>query len=114
MKPLFSTQLSLMLLFSFAFGLLPFLDNFAHIGGFFAGILTGLVFMPVVYFSKRDKLIKRGLKVVALPLIVLIIVLGLTNFYKGANNCSWCRYLRYVVLIGDSSFIGASFVRVYC
>ncbi|KAF9949550.1 hypothetical protein BGZ72_008689 [Mortierella alpina] len=94
------SKLSLMILFSFAFGLLPFLDNFAHIGGFFAGILTGLVFMPVVYFSKRDKYIKLGLKVVALPLIILIIVLGLTNFYKGANNCSWCKYLSCLPING--------------
>ncbi|KAF9974058.1 hypothetical protein BGZ75_000965 [Mortierella antarctica] len=88
-----------MILFSFAFGLLPFLDNFAHIGGFFAGILTGLVFMPVVYFSKRDKLIKLGLRVAALPLIILIIVLGLTNFYKG-TSCSWCRYLSCLPING--------------
>ncbi|KAF9959248.1 hypothetical protein BGZ70_008921 [Mortierella alpina] len=94
------SKLSLMILFSFAFGLLPFLDNFAHIGGFVAGILTGLVFMPVVYFSKRDKFIKLGLKVVALPLIILIIVLGLTNFYKGANNCSWCKYLSCLPING--------------
>ncbi|KAF8930190.1 hypothetical protein BGZ47_000699 [Haplosporangium gracile] len=87
------SKLSLMILVSFAFGLLPFLDNFAHIGGFIAGILTGLVFMPVVYFSKRDKYIKLGLRVIALPLIAMLIVLGLTNFYKGANNCSWCSCL---------------------
>ncbi|ORY95152.1 hypothetical protein BCR41DRAFT_315099 [Lobosporangium transversale] len=94
------SKLSFMILFSFAFGLLPFLDNFAHIGGFFAGILTGLVFMPVVYFSKRDKFIKLGLRFIALPLIILIIVLGLTNFYKGANNCSWCKYLNCVDING--------------
>ncbi|KAI1307892.1 hypothetical protein EDD11_004364 [Mortierella claussenii] len=94
------SKLSIMILVSFAFGLLPFLDNFAHIGGFVAGILTGLVFMPVVYFSKRDKYIKLGLRFVALPLIVLILVLGLTNFYKGANNCSWCRYLSCLPING--------------
>ncbi|KAG0202473.1 hypothetical protein BGX33_009686 [Mortierella sp. NVP41] len=94
------SKLSLMILVSFAFGLLPFLDNFAHIGGFIAGILTGLVFMPVVYFSKRDKYIKLGLRIIALPLIVMIIVLGLTNFYKGANNCSWCKYLSCLPING--------------
>lgn len=94
------SKLSLMILVSFAFGLLPFLDNFAHIGGFIAGILTGLVFMPVVYFSKRDKYIKLGLRVIALPLIVMLIVLGLTNFYKGANNCSWCKYLSCLPING--------------
>ncbi|KAF9120388.1 hypothetical protein BGW39_011464 [Mortierella sp. 14UC] len=94
------SKLSLMILVSFAFGLLPFLDNFAHIGGFIAGILTGLVFMPVVYFSKRDKYIKLGLRVVALPLIVMLIVLGLTNFYKGPNNCSWCKYLSCLPING--------------
>ncbi|KAF9365536.1 hypothetical protein BGX34_009574 [Mortierella sp. NVP85] len=94
------TKLSIMIIVSFAFGLLPFLDNFAHIGGFVAGILSGLVFMPVVYFSKRDKFIKMGLRFIALPLIILIIVLGLTNFYKGANNCSWCKYLSCLPING--------------
>ncbi|KAG0259761.1 hypothetical protein BGZ95_004591 [Linnemannia exigua] len=94
------SKLSIMILVSFAFGLLPFLDNFAHIGGFIAGILTGLVFMPVVYFSKRDKYIKLGLRVIALPLIVMLIVLGLTNFYKGVNNCSWCKYLSCLPING--------------
>ncbi|KAG0364771.1 hypothetical protein BGZ54_007170 [Gamsiella multidivaricata] len=94
------SKLSLMILVSFGFGLLPFLDNFAHIGGFFSGILTGLVFMPVVYFSKRDKYIKLGLRFIALPVIVLIIVLGLTNFYKGVNNCSWCKYLSCLPING--------------
>ncbi|KAF9919970.1 hypothetical protein FBU30_010300 [Linnemannia zychae] len=94
------SKLSLMILVSFAFGLLPFLDNFAHIGGFIAGILTGLVFMPVVYFSKRDKYIKLGLRVIALPLIIMLIVLGLTNFYSGASNCSWCKYLSCLPING--------------
>ncbi|KAF9428386.1 hypothetical protein BGZ94_002564 [Podila epigama] len=83
-------------------GILGFVfgGNFApllspHIGGFIGGILTGLVFMPVVYFSKRDKVIKLGLRCVALPLIVLVLALGITNFYKGDNTCTWCKYLRY-------------------
>ncbi|KAF8921662.1 hypothetical protein BGZ58_004054 [Dissophora ornata] len=92
--------LSIMVLVSFAFGLLPYLDNFAHIGGFLAGILSGLVFMPVVYFSKRDKYIKLGLRVIALPLIVLFFVLGLNSFYKGVNNCSWCKYLSCLPING--------------
>lgn len=89
-----------MILVSFAFGLLPFLDNFAHIGGFVGGILTGLVFMPVVYFSKRDRFIKLGLRFIALPLIIMVLALGLTNFYKGVNNCSWCKYLSCLPING--------------
>ncbi|KAG0336093.1 hypothetical protein BG004_008202 [Podila humilis] len=94
------TKLTLMIVVSFAFGLLPFLDNFAHIGGFIGGILTGLVFMPVVYFSKRDKYIKLGLRIIALPLIVLVLVLGITNFYKGDNTCTWCKYLSCLPING--------------
>ncbi|KAG0319821.1 hypothetical protein BG000_003779 [Podila horticola] len=94
------SKLSLMILVSFAFGLLPFLDNFAHIGGFIGGILTGLVFMPVVYFSKRDKYIKLGLRIIALPLIVMVLVLGITNFYKGNNTCTWCKYLSCLPING--------------
>ncbi|KAF9197162.1 hypothetical protein BGZ49_002558 [Haplosporangium sp. Z 27] len=94
------SKLSFMIIFSFAFGLLPFLDNFAHIGGFFTGILSGLVFMPVVYFSKRDKYIKWGLRVIAFPCIILIIVVMLKNFYSGENHCSWCKYLSCLPING--------------
>ncbi|KAF9375931.1 hypothetical protein CPC16_000447 [Podila verticillata] len=94
------SKLTLMIVVSFAFGLLPFLDNFAHIGGFIGGILTGLVFLPVVYFSKRDKYIKLGLRFIALPMIVLVLVLLITNFYKGNNTCSWCKYLSCLPING--------------
>ncbi|KAG0233611.1 hypothetical protein BGW41_001429 [Actinomortierella wolfii] len=88
------TKLLGMIIFSLALGLLPGLDNFAHIGGFLAGILAGLIFMPTIYFSKRDKYIKLGLRVIAVPLLALILVLGITNFYSGdPATCSWCRYL---------------------
>lgn len=33
------------IIISFVLGLLPFIDNFAHIGGFVAGIALGMVFM---------------------------------------------------------------------
>ncbi|KAF9159308.1 hypothetical protein DFQ26_006707 [Actinomortierella ambigua] len=95
------TKLVGMILFSFLLGLLPGLDNFAHIGGFLAGILSGLIFMPAIFFSKRDKLIKLGLRVIALPLLILILVLGITNFYSGnPATCSWCRLLDCLPING--------------
>ncbi|KAF9977005.1 hypothetical protein BGZ73_007311 [Actinomortierella ambigua] len=95
------TKLLGMILFSFLLGLLPGLDNFAHIGGFLAGILAGLIFMPAIFFSKRDKMIKLGLRVIALPLLILILVLGITNFYSGnPATCSWCRLLDCLPING--------------
>jgi membrane associated rhomboid family serine protease len=40
-------------------GTTPWLDNFAHVGGFLFGILSGIVFLPYVTFSTWDKLRKR-------------------------------------------------------
>ncbi|KAG0090121.1 hypothetical protein BGZ93_009490 [Podila epicladia] len=48
----------------------------------------------------RDKYIKLGLRIIALPLIVMVLVLGITNFYKGNNTCSWCKYLSCLPING--------------
>lgn len=57
------------IIISVAFGLLPYIDNFAHIGGFVTGLLSGLLLMPALTFSKIDKLIKRMARFLSLPLL---------------------------------------------
>ncbi|KAI9342566.1 rhomboid family-domain-containing protein [Obelidium mucronatum] len=90
------TKLVFLILISFLLGMLPYLDNFAHVGGFFCGFLAGLIFMPQIYFNKTDKLIKVTLQVVAIPLLILVYSLMILGFYNVWNDCPWCKYLTCI------------------
>eukprot|EP00158_Paraphelidium_tribonemae_P005362 Partr_v1_DN27298_c2_g1_i3_m38503 putative Rhomboid 5 homolog len=80
--------LTMAVIFALAIGLLPFIDNYAHIGGFVIGGMSGVVFMPSVYFSTWDKRRKRIEKLVVLPLVIVILSMGLYSFYtEGTSFC---------------------------
>ncbi|KAB5564469.1 hypothetical protein DKX38_004523 [Salix brachista] len=96
-----------------AVGILPHVDNFAHIGGFISGFLLGFVLLLRPQFgwaenrhSPADARVKSKHKayqyVFLLAAAVLLIVgftLGLVTLFKGKNgsdHCSWCHYLDCV------------------
>lgn len=54
----------------FAIGLLPGLDNFAHIGGFAVGTLGGLLFCPSIHETKRHRIITWVLRIISAGLLV--------------------------------------------
>ncbi|KAJ3103689.1 hypothetical protein HDU97_009942 [Phlyctochytrium planicorne] len=84
------------ILLSFLIGMLPYIDNFAHIGGFFCGLLAGLIFMPTVHYSKWDGRIKTTLMVISIPVLITIYILLIRGFYTGQNDCPWCKYLNCI------------------
>lgn len=79
-----------------ALGLLPGLDNFAHIGGFCVGLLGGLVFAPSIHATRRHRVVTWVLRIVALGLAVGFFAGLASNFYNSPDPtkaCTWCRYL---------------------
>ncbi|KAF5384958.1 hypothetical protein D9615_001441 [Tricholomella constricta] len=78
-----------------AIGFIPFVDNFAHLGGFLMGLLVGTTFYPVISVTKRHKLIMWCFRIVAIPLAVILFVVLTRNFYTSDPYaaCSGCRYL---------------------
>jgi membrane associated rhomboid family serine protease len=79
---------------SLLMGLLPYIDNFAHIGGFVIGILSGLVLFPSISFSKEDQNRKLLARIIALPILIGIFAGLIVWFYSpGQKSCSWCKYL---------------------
>ncbi|KAF3448504.1 hypothetical protein FNV43_RR09217 [Rhamnella rubrinervis] len=96
-----------------AVGILPHVDNFAHIGGFLAGFLLGFVLLLRPQFGwlesrnlpansrmkSKHKAYQYVFWLVAVALLIVGFTLGLVMLFRGENgnkHCSWCHYLSCV------------------
>lgn len=97
-----------------AVGILPNVDNFAHLGGFIAGFLLGFVLLIRPQFGwvsqryaqhstppvqSKFKIYQRGLWIISLILVLVWLVAALVMVLRGVDlndNCSWCHYLSCV------------------
>ncbi|RVW74769.1 RHOMBOID-like protein 2 [Vitis vinifera] len=94
-------------------GILPRVNNFAHIGGFVTGFFLGFILMPRPQFGwiegrnlPADVRVKSKYKayqyvcwLVSLVLLIAGFTVGLVMLYKGKNgseHCHWCHYLSCV------------------
>ena len=90
-------KMLIQIIISLLIGTFPSIDNFAHVGGFYCGLIAGLIFMPTVHFSKWDKWRKRVLMMLAVPGLVLVYVFLVKGFYgAGENTCPWCKYFNCI------------------
>ncbi|XP_022965103.1 RHOMBOID-like protein 2 [Cucurbita maxima] len=96
-----------------AVGILPHVDNFAHIGGFLTGFLLGFVLLLRPQFGwmerrhlpassravSKHKAYQYILCFVALALLIAGFTIGLVMLFRGENgnnHCRWCHYLSCV------------------
>ncbi|PON69331.1 Peptidase S54, rhomboid [Trema orientale] len=98
-----------------AVGILPHVDNFAHIGGFISGFLLGFIFLVRPQFRwisqrytsqgrmatpiSKHKTYQYALWILSLILLTVGFILGLIVLLQGVNlndRCSWCHYLSCV------------------
>jgi membrane associated rhomboid family serine protease len=82
---------------------IPLLNNFAHIGGFVAGLLLGLM----MCIAPHKNGVERGSQAFLMyGSAVLMFILGLAGMYMLYNDvdphgwCSWCKYMSCAVDIG--------------
>ncbi|GBG31991.1 RHOMBOID-like protein 4 [Hondaea fermentalgiana] len=132
------TQLVLATAVNLMLGLMPFLDNFAHIAGFVTGILVGFGVLVSNRFTrwgelkerKRYQVVLQSLSVLITPLLVVVSLLVLYLGVDADEWCTWCRYLSCVPFPpGDSPwwtcdecsdagvtayFVNSTTVTVYC
>nr|AIY60746.1 rhomboid protein Ginbi_RBL8b [Ginkgo biloba] len=109
--------LILIIAINLAFGLLPHVDNFAHLGGFVSGFLLGFVFLVRPQFGwvnrrnippgyhvhghpkSKHKAYQYILWLLALILLIVGYTVGLVMLFRGDDgnkHCSWCHYLSCV------------------
>ncbi|XP_008784595.2 RHOMBOID-like protein 2 [Phoenix dactylifera] len=99
-----------------AVGILPHVDNFAHIGGFITGFFLGFVILirpqfgyisqknaPLGYHSRsikrKHKTYQYVLWIISAIALVVGFIVGLVLLFRGVNandHCSWCHYLSCV------------------
>lgn len=65
----------------FVLGLLPYIDNFAHIFGFLYGIFLAFIFLPYVTFGEWDRRRKQIQIVASIFFVVTLTVIGFVLFY---------------------------------
>ncbi|KAF8044498.1 hypothetical protein N665_9380s0001 [Sinapis alba] len=89
-------------------GLLPRVDNFAHIGGFITGFCLGFVLLVRPQYgwensrsstsrtNRKHSMYQYVLFVIAAGLLVVGLTVGLVMLFKGENgnkHCKWCHRL---------------------
>ncbi|XP_020899399.1 inactive rhomboid protein 1 isoform X2 [Exaiptasia diaphana] len=83
-------------------GLLPYVDNFAHMAGFMFGFFLAFIFIPYVTFGTWDKRRKRIQILVAFAvLIILFVVLFIIFLDTQTATCVGCAYLNCVPFTVD-------------
>ncbi|XP_010931279.1 RHOMBOID-like protein 2 isoform X1 [Elaeis guineensis] len=105
--------LILIVAINLALGLLPHVDNFAHIGGFISGFFLGFVFLIRPQFGwvgqenvppgyhigsvkSKHKIYQYILWILAAIFLIVGFTVGLIMLFRGVNandHCSWCHYL---------------------
>ncbi|XP_036426040.1 inactive rhomboid protein 2-like [Colossoma macropomum] len=80
-------------LFLFFCGLLPWIDNIAHIFGFLSGLLLSFAFLPYVTFGTYDKYRKRVLIILSLLVYVGLFSSLIVWFYFYPINWHWLEHL---------------------
>ncbi|XP_022984650.1 RHOMBOID-like protein 2 [Cucurbita maxima] len=95
-------------------GILPHVNNFAHVGGFFTGFLLGFVLLPRpkygwleqrnlpgggVGLSSKYNTYQYVLWIISAVLLIAGFTVALVMLFRGENansRCHWCHYLNCV------------------
>ncbi|XP_067939375.1 inactive rhomboid protein 1-like [Watersipora subatra] len=81
----------------FLLGLLPWIDNYAHLFGFIFGLLLSFALLPYITFGSKDRKRKLIIKILSIILVILLYIILFIIFYiKPVTDCESCRYLNCI------------------
>ncbi|XP_014387223.1 PREDICTED: inactive rhomboid protein 2 [Myotis brandtii] len=86
-------NLGAVVLFLFVCGLLPWIDNIAHIFGFLSGLLLAFAFLPYITFGTSDKYRKRALILVSLLVFAGLFASLVVWLYVYPIHWPWIEHL---------------------
>ncbi|XP_008102575.1 inactive rhomboid protein 2 [Anolis carolinensis] len=86
-------NLSGIVLFLFICGLLPWIDNIAHIFGFLSGLLLSFAFLPYITFGTVDKYRKRAMIIISLVVFAGLFASLVIWLYVYPINWHWIEHL---------------------
>jgi hypothetical protein len=92
------------LVITFGLGLLPYVDNFAHIGGFIFGLELSIVFLPTF---KSEIVWKRRLRWILFFVFIALFLLNFIGFFVLLYTvdlktfCPNCHYVNCIPYIRD-------------
>ena len=98
-------KLSVIIVVFLMVGTLPYVDNFAHFGGFFFGVVAAIIFLPYITFGKWDARRKRILLIIAVPGLIFMYIIGVVVFYVVQDSPTFCPNCKYVNCIPYTSTI---------
>jgi membrane associated rhomboid family serine protease len=84
-------------------GTLPFIDNWAHIGGFIFGILSSIIFLPFLTFGSWDNFRKKCIVCLCIPILMTLTFVLFMVFYQiqGTEFCPTCKYIQCIPYTPD-------------
>jgi len=94
--------LSVIIAFNLFIGLLPYIDNFAHVGGLLAGFLFGLALIPSQGRS-TNSFVNGVFACFGFMTAAIGIGAGFYIFYTRVdihNWCTWCKYIDCLPVMG--------------
>uniref|UniRef100_A0A251UMN5 RHOMBOID-like protein n=2 Tax=Helianthus annuus TaxID=4232 RepID=A0A251UMN5_HELAN len=110
------STLIIVILINIAIGILPHIDNYAHIGGFLTGFFLGFVILirpqfkwinqrhvPSGYIAPTTRTKYKSCQYILLIISLIALLVGfttglilLTRGVDGNDYCSWCHYLTCI------------------
>ena len=99
-----SGKLLVILAIFFFLGLMPWVDNYAHITGFVTGFLLSYALMPYISYDRSVHSRSRRAVTIALCLATVFVIFSilLAVFYHiPFYECTWCKYLTCIPFTKD-------------
>ncbi|GAB1610297.1 inactive rhomboid protein 2-like [Argonauta hians] len=88
-------KFALLMLFLFIIGLLPWIDNWAHLFGFLVGLCLAFALLPYVTFGSEDKKKKLIMIIVSLGFcLVFLVTLSILFYVSPIYQCDACQYFN--------------------